>query len=134
MLHRVGDVLALTVFLLVLITIGILKHLLHHIGLTTQRMTEHRKSLSHSHRESRLLTIACQPREYQMRAAFLLSDAHHVVVGLREAILIDKVHRVRVVDARHQTVLLLGIECHGLHGLRHIRAIGVEGLCRRIIV
>ena len=80
-LHRCCDMLALTVFLLVLLTIGILKHFPHHIGVLAKRETEHRQPLSHCHCQTRLLTITCQPRENQMGTPFFLCDAHRVVVG-----------------------------------------------------
>ena len=69
-----------------------------------------------------------------MGTTFLLRDTYCVIVSLRETILKYKVHRVSVVRARHQLVLLLGIEGQGLHGLRHIVAIGIERLGRGIII
>ena len=68
-----------------------------------------------------------------MGTSIFLTDAHQVVVGLREAILVDQADGMPIVEARHQTVLLLGIECHRTHGLGHIRTISEEWLRRRVV-
>ena len=68
-----------------------------------------------------------------MCPTLLLADAHRVVIGFRETVLVDEVHGVAVVHARHQLILLLGIERHWAHGLGHVGAVGIEGLSRRII-
>ena len=117
-----------------LLTIGILKDFLHHIGLFAKREREQSLPQRKGYIQARLAAIICQSPKYHFVASLFFRHTLYIIVGFREIVLINQTHGVIAITTWHNLIRQLFFGLQGLQCLFYAGSIGVERLGRWIIV
>ena len=116
-----------------LLAVGILKGLAHHVGLLSEADAEQRLPLGESHVEARRAAVFRQTGEDGQVALVVVVDAHRLVVGLREVVLVDDAHRTVAVVAWHDLLGQLALRQDGLEGFLQAGTVSIKRYERGII-
>ena len=129
-------ILLFIVLLLMLLPIGILEDLRHHIGIFAVCEAHQRLPFGEGHVESRLTTVFRQTGDDQCVAHFaiIIDEERHIIISLREVVLIDETLCLITVAPWHNLIWQHLLWLDGLEGLLQIGGVGIERLCHRIII